>query len=401
MGTMKKSEIIGVNIRSIQSNEIEKVLQLIKVAFTHYNQQPDENNGVEHYDMFREVYRRKDLDLDLIIVAERDGEFISVASFLPKKMTCSGKEMKGVILSPVATVPSYRGHGLAEQVITFGLDVAKQKEYLLSLVLGHPDYYPRVGYVPVFPWYHVEIGLSPSDIVRKETPSVKVRDVTFEDIDCLVSMYGQETETCIISPVRTREWFHQELSIMNEPTDSPRRKGHIYQDRTDFRVFTREDKVIGYAYLSEEGTKLKILECYTKKFDDMDDIYQRLVEIAIQRNKTNLASPLPPIHHFGIYMKQRVDKQTTYSPSALMLQVLDWEACLSIYFDEHDLGDQQQMIEYSHNMAPYQFTRLFMGLYNTTEIAVHFPNFTTQQVRTLSQLFPKRDPYFNIGDMLF
>ncbi|MEV0643836.1 N-acetyltransferase [Phytomonospora sp. NPDC050363] len=51
-------------------------------------------------------------------------------------------------LGPVAVLPEHQGEGAGSAVVRASLDVARASGENLVLVLGHPKYYPRFGFVP-------------------------------------------------------------------------------------------------------------------------------------------------------------------------------------------------------------------------------------------------------------
>ncbi|WP_413252788.1 GNAT family N-acetyltransferase [Streptomyces brevispora] len=51
-------------------------------------------------------------------------------------------------LAPVATAPGHQRQGAGQAVVRALLDAARLRPEPLVLVLGHPEYYPRFGFVP-------------------------------------------------------------------------------------------------------------------------------------------------------------------------------------------------------------------------------------------------------------
>ena len=59
----------------------------------------------------------------------------------------SGREA-ALALAPVAVRPEYQARGIGARLIHRALDDARSQGFNLVVVLGHPDYYPRFGFVP-------------------------------------------------------------------------------------------------------------------------------------------------------------------------------------------------------------------------------------------------------------
>ena len=51
-------------------------------------------------------------------------------------------------LAPVAVAPSHQGKGIGSALIRRGLEEAGARGHGVVIVLGHPEYYPRFGFVP-------------------------------------------------------------------------------------------------------------------------------------------------------------------------------------------------------------------------------------------------------------
>lgn len=56
------------------------------------------------------------------------------------------------LLAPLAVVPTYQRCGIGSELVRAGLGEALAGGFQLSLVLGHPEYYPRFGYEPAEPY---------------------------------------------------------------------------------------------------------------------------------------------------------------------------------------------------------------------------------------------------------
>ncbi|WP_406864062.1 N-acetyltransferase [Streptomyces sp. HUAS MG47] len=51
-------------------------------------------------------------------------------------------------LAPVSVAPAHQRQGAGDAVVRAVLDAARRRGERLVLVLGHPEYYPRFGFVP-------------------------------------------------------------------------------------------------------------------------------------------------------------------------------------------------------------------------------------------------------------
>lgn len=52
----------------------------------------------------------------------------------------------GVALAPMAVLPEYQRRGIGERLIRHGLNLLRERDERIVIVVGHPDYYPRFGF---------------------------------------------------------------------------------------------------------------------------------------------------------------------------------------------------------------------------------------------------------------
>ncbi|GAA4544211.1 bifunctional class I SAM-dependent methyltransferase/N-acetyltransferase [Amycolatopsis samaneae] len=76
---------------------------------------------------------------------------------------CHVDDAPALCLAPCSTLPAFQRQGGGSAAIRAGLDAAKALGENLVLVLGHPEYYPRFGFVPASRW-----GIRPSFEVPDE-----------------------------------------------------------------------------------------------------------------------------------------------------------------------------------------------------------------------------------------
>jgi len=81
------------------------------------------------------------------LVAEAQGEIVGHVMF--SRVTISGT--MAVALAPMAVAPSRQRRGIGTTLVKAGLDELRRREEKIVVVLGHPQYYPRFGFVPAKP----------------------------------------------------------------------------------------------------------------------------------------------------------------------------------------------------------------------------------------------------------
>lgn len=89
---------------------------------------------------------RPTADPYLGIVAERGGRVAGHVVFTPVTLGDSAVEALG--LGPLAVTPGLQRGGLGSALVREGLAACTRAGRFVVVVLGHPEYYPRFGFVP-------------------------------------------------------------------------------------------------------------------------------------------------------------------------------------------------------------------------------------------------------------
>lgn len=85
----------------------------------------------------------------LALVAEEQGQVVGHILFTPATITtASGGKLLGMGLAPIAVTPDLQGQGIGSRLVRAGLAMLAEQHCPFVIVLGHPLYYPRFGFVP-------------------------------------------------------------------------------------------------------------------------------------------------------------------------------------------------------------------------------------------------------------
>mgnify|MGYP005839502913 CR=1 FL=1 len=87
-------------------------------------------------------------DPELSLVAVADGAVVGHALFMPCTIRLLGEDVRAVNLAPIAVVPERQRQGIGSTLVSEGHAAAARKNYTVSLLLGDPAYYSRLGYLP-------------------------------------------------------------------------------------------------------------------------------------------------------------------------------------------------------------------------------------------------------------
>ena len=81
-----------------------------------------------------------------LVAVERD---VVVGHILFSPVTLSSEPEVAIMgLAPMAVVPTRQRHGIGSALVRAGLEACRRLGGTAVIVLGHPEYYPRFGFVP-------------------------------------------------------------------------------------------------------------------------------------------------------------------------------------------------------------------------------------------------------------
>lgn len=125
----------GVTIRPETPVDSDAVWQVLAAAF----------ESRAEADLAAALRSRRDCFSLVAIVA---GKVIGHILFSPVTFSYSPENAKALGLGPVAVHPGQQGRGIGALLIRAGLEECRQRGVDLVVVLGHPSYYPRFGFLP-------------------------------------------------------------------------------------------------------------------------------------------------------------------------------------------------------------------------------------------------------------
>jgi putative acetyltransferase len=86
--------------------------------------------------------------LTLSLVAIRENEVVGHILISPVTVESAGSSFNAIGLGPMAVLPPYQRKGIGSQLVRIGLEQCRQAGHEIVVVLGHPDFYSRFGFVP-------------------------------------------------------------------------------------------------------------------------------------------------------------------------------------------------------------------------------------------------------------
>jgi putative acetyltransferase len=82
------------------------------------------------------------------LVALSGAEVIGHILFTPAFIQTEEEDVRGMGLAPMAVLPPYQRQGVGSRLVEAVLEALRARDCPFVIVLGHPGYYPRFGFLP-------------------------------------------------------------------------------------------------------------------------------------------------------------------------------------------------------------------------------------------------------------
>lgn len=84
----------------------------------------------------------------LSLVAVQDGQVAGHICFTPVTIESEEGSFTAMGLAPMAVLPDLQSQGIGSDLVRSGLEECRRMGHDVVVVLGHPEYYPRFGFIP-------------------------------------------------------------------------------------------------------------------------------------------------------------------------------------------------------------------------------------------------------------
>jgi putative acetyltransferase len=91
---------------------------------------------------------RKNVRPYISLVAELEGQVVGHIFFSPVIIESEASSFTALGLAPMAVLPEKQNQGIGSELVRHGLKTCQSIGHEVVVVLGHPEYYPRFGFVP-------------------------------------------------------------------------------------------------------------------------------------------------------------------------------------------------------------------------------------------------------------
>jgi predicted N-acetyltransferase YhbS len=102
--------------------------------------------------LINKLREKPDFIPNLSLVAKYQNEIIGHILFFPVKIIAKESACITLSLAPMSIHPDFQNKGIGSLLIKSGLEQAKKEGFSSIIVIGHPNYYPRFGFLPASKW---------------------------------------------------------------------------------------------------------------------------------------------------------------------------------------------------------------------------------------------------------
>jgi putative acetyltransferase len=125
-----------IRIRSELPEDVEAIYSLNQKVF----------EGIAEANLVNNL--RTSNAMTLSLVAIKNNDIVGHIAFSPVTIESDQATVNAVGLAPMAVSPEFQRSGIGSQLVEEGLNRILTAGHDLVVVLGHPEYYPRFGFVP-------------------------------------------------------------------------------------------------------------------------------------------------------------------------------------------------------------------------------------------------------------
>ena len=134
--------MIDIILRRETPDDFMQVARLLEMAFCRKNEAA----------LVEKLRHNKKYNPVLSLVADYDGYVMGHILFFPIMIRSEASETESLALAPLAVSPEFQKMGVGGRLIQHGMKTAMEIGYGSAIVLGHPKYYSRFGFVPAITW---------------------------------------------------------------------------------------------------------------------------------------------------------------------------------------------------------------------------------------------------------
>ena len=125
-------------IRIENEHDHSAVKEVIREAFL-----TAEHSDQTEHELVERLRRSQEFVPELSLVYVADDKIVGHIMFTKIKVG----EQEALGMAPLSVLPAYQNQGIGSMLMKAGIESARELGYKGIVLLGHPDYYPRFGFV--------------------------------------------------------------------------------------------------------------------------------------------------------------------------------------------------------------------------------------------------------------
>lgn len=416
-----------VRYRHAVANDLEPLLDLIGKGFSvHSDSVVDRKQGKEHRVLFSYLYAQKDWNPDWVYLAEESGRLLAAVGFFPQRLFFDGVEIPVWSVSPVVADPDFRRKGYTGTCLTQSLEDLKGRGIPAVFLWGLPKYYPRFGFVPILPRYKTK--LAPGKMMEKVETKGGFREIKFEDLPWIASIYNSGNESYWLQPKRDLKWWQEHFEEIG--IKEALLKEVPFPKKENFLVWENiKGEVKGYLnYLEEPDHKVVVNE---SAVEEADTAMEMVISFAAEffPEKT-LYFRGTPDHSLNAAVYRLGGTHINPTPLAGMVKIIDWPGFIDFlhpilnertrslatfkdgdYLELDFLAERQRwiwddsegwklnldLIATLNQEQKKLLTKLVFGFYDSIDLSL----FHTRSLNKIQRLFPRKYPFIWDNNYLY
>lgn len=135
-----------LEIRKENPEDWNQLKEVVRQAFMHM-----EHSDQTEHELVGKLRVSECFIPELSLVALSEGAIVGHILLTELKLHPNPRNLKLLALAPVSVLPEYQKKGIGSALILKAHELAKAMFYSSIILIGHPEYYTRFGYVNINP----------------------------------------------------------------------------------------------------------------------------------------------------------------------------------------------------------------------------------------------------------
>ncbi len=229
---------------------------------------------------------------------------------LPRRIRARREWVDGAVITLVACHPEFQNRGFGSASVRDAIRYLYAKGLALGILYGHPNYYPRHGFVPVLPRMRTTLRVAgaAAGVAGAGRAGALFRPAQDGDYGALLALYDSQLTTYPCAVARSADpWLWK-------PRNGDQTAVLVAPDRQAYALVT----------VPPAGDTLYVAEGAAAGRDAVRRLLDGLLQEATACGKTEVVLSLPPNHPLAEEAAMRGAGQTVQAATAGMAVVANW-----------------------------------------------------------------------------